>query len=861
MNLVRGSTTKLRREPTRRSWEIATAVLSLGLGLGWSGSTGAAPLTVPPPPELAPGGTLPLLTTAATLGVAAPVRVARTVDSRPSVAWRLPLAFEPADDRAPSDARYAARGPGYSVFINSGGALLALRPSDVDAVPETGSAARAGSRERRHASETRTARSARPDLRFVAVRFEGARVDAEERAQSPMPGRIHRLRGSDPSGWRTGLQAFGRVVYSEVYPGIDVAFYGQGRELEYDFVVDPGADPSRARLRFDGVGSTRIRESGDLVLETGAGELVQRRPVAYQTGADGGREWVDAGYRLESDGSVGFRLGAYDPERTLVIDPVLSYATFVGGTGVDQCWDIAVDEAGNAFVAGETESASLSGLRVVSTNAFRTNYQGGLTGVAGDAFVAKLAPDGTAFEWLTYLGGSDLDAAFALALGSGAEPVVVGFTSSTNFPVTPSAFRTTPGGTTNRYTGRSPLDAFVTRLRADGSGLVASTLFGGDDEDQALDVTLLGDQTIVIAGSAWSTNLPGAVGAGTTVGGGKDGFVAVLRSDLTGVVRARYLGGSGSDSVEGVVFDASGNGLHLVGITESTNLPVVVPVQSTNGGFYDLFAAGLRVSDLEATYTTYLGGSGDDYGYRAGVGPDGRPWLAGVTFSRDLPTANAWVSTNSGGADALLARLSADGKTLELSTYFGGSAGDSFWDVRIDVAGRAHLVGETASTNLPGFTPNAVSGTNRGLTDILIVRVGTDGVPETTPFGAPGDELGYAVATDGAGNAYVAGRVRSVNFPVSGTNVAQAAFGGGRSDGFVLKLAYEPTLSAELAGDGVQLSWPAPNEGFVLESAVAAGGSASWTRETAAVTTAGGRHSVHLPMSATNCVFRLRWER
>ncbi len=878
MNCVPGGRTQLRRKPRVCRLDLVTAVCAIGWGL----SAGAVPLIVPasgvPATANAPGAPMPmpLLSTPATLASASAGETTATGTAPAAVrargmSWQLPLAFEPATEAVPAgssgaDAGYTARGPGYSVHVRAGGAYLALSravtTADADGGTGSGSGGSTATVDRGRLGDGSAlgGRSART-LRVVGVRFEGASDGGTPRVEDPLPGRIHRLQGGRTGAWRTGLQAFGRVVYPGVYDGIDVAYYGRGRELEYDFVVAPGADPGQARLRFEGVRRSWVDARGDLMLETGGGVLVQRRPEAYQQGPEG-RETVEAAYEVAGDGTVGFRLGGYDSERPLVIDPVLSYATFVGGSGLDQCWDIAVDSGGHAYVVGETESVQWSGLRMISTNAFQGEYQGGLAEVAGDAFVAKLAPDGSAFEWFTFLGGSDLDGAYAVAVGAGDEPVVVGFTTSTNFPVTEGAYRSVVGGPTNRFTGRAPMDAFVTRLRADGSGLVASTLFGGDQEDQGLDVVLLPDQSVAIVGSTTSTNLPVTAGV---PGGLRDGFVAVLTADGTGLRQARYLGGSGRDSLEGVALSPGGDLLHVVGITESTNLPVVGSLQSTNAGSFDLLLAGVRVADGEAEYTTYLGGTGDDYGYRVGVGGSGAVWAAGVTFSADFPVASAWVSTNSGFGDGVVVRLSPDGGALELSTYFGGASNDSFWDVAVDPLGQVHLTGETLSTvtNLPGVSADTILSTNLGLSEILLVRVGTNGVPSTTIIGAAGDELGYAVAADAAGNAYVAGRVRSIAFPVTGTNVAQAVYGGDRTDGFALAVAYEPALTAEADGDGIRLSWPAPNAGFVLESApVGAGdGGAGWVSEPAAVLTEGGRHVVRLPMAVTNGVFRLRWAR
>jgi hypothetical protein len=234
-------------------------------------------------------------------------------------------------------------------------------------------------------------------------------------------------------------------------------------------------------------------------------------------------------------------------------------------------------------------------------------------------------------------------------------------------------------------------------------------------------------------------------------------------------------------------------------------------------------------------------------------------WAAGVSYSTNFPVVAAFQSTNAGFSDGVLVRLSAASGAIESSTYFGGSADDSLWDLATDARGYVHLVGETYSPSLPGLSASSILATNAGNSDILIALMAPDGVFSSTFYGATGDELAYGVAADAAGNAYVAGRVRSVNFPVSSTNVAQAVYGGERTDGFVLKVAYEPTLTAARMAEGVQVSWPAPNPGFVLESTPAVPGTGPWKLEKAPVEVLAGRHVVALPLGATNCLFRLRW--
>ncbi len=785
------------------------------------------------------------------LGGSTPLPVSRAMPSALQLPWR----FEAADERAPQGADFSARGHGYSVFVGGAGALVALRAESAGSL-DAGGMDSAGARRR----DGDFARRRGAAYRMVGVRFENARADARPRKEEPLAGRWYRLRGDAAVSKGDASQPCGRVVYGGVYPGIDVAYYGHGRELEYDFIVAPGASPAAARLRFDGVSGLNVNAAGDLELALDGSVLTQRAPVAYQVGPEG-RESVPASYRVTDDGAVEFELGVYDATRALVIDPVLSYASFLGGSALDQCWDVAVDTDGSVVVAGETESETFASLKLGSTNAFQAIYQGGQSGVAGDAFVARLAPDGGQFHWFTYLGGSDYDAALTLALGAGGEPVVGGFTASTNFPVTAGALRTRPTGATNRFTGRFPLDAFVTRLTADGSALVASTLLGGDGEDQAIDLALLSNGQIALGGSTTSSNFPVTLGA-TQIGGGVDGFLAVLSPDGGTLLQSRYLGGSGRDSVEGISVSA-GNLVHVAGLTSSTNFPVVAALQATNAGAIDAFVAGWQPENAGSlTYVTYLGGESDDYGYRAGAGPGGEVWVVGETFSTSFPIVNALQGTNGGASDGFLARLSADGASLQSSSYFGGIGVDALWDVRADALGYVHLAGESASVSLPGMSTNSLSSTNSGGTDLVIARLAADGTIYTTFYGGSGEEIGYGVAADGAGNSYVVGRVRTVNFPVSSTNVAQAVYGGGTTDGLVMKVTYEPALTVALSagGDAVDVSWPAPNPEFVLELAEAPGApaGAGWHAAAEPVSLQSGRHVVRLPLATSSSLFRLR---
>ncbi len=803
---------------------------------------------------------------AAALGplLSAPVHVGQSTPvpraTRPDLT-RWSLAFEPVRDTGASAGSvgsgidYFARAGGYSVFVGSGGAILALpqwpRTVVAAAVENLGL-------DRRHGGRRRPA--AATGCRWLRVRFEGASVDCAPQPEGVLPGVVNRLRGSDPARWQRHLPTHSRIRYDEVYPGIDILFHGSGRQLEYDVIVRPGAHPDLPRLRFDGTRSTTVAADGALHLEMEGGAVVQPRPVAYQEGREG-RERVEVAYAQRADGTIGFAVGPYDISRPLVIDPVLSYATLLGAAGFDQCWDIAPTTDGAAIVVGETEGPDLTAARLLSTNAFLTNFQGGLAGVAGDAFVARLNPEGTAFEWFTYLGGSDLDGAVTLGLGAGDEPVIGGFTTSTNFPLTAGAFQQGLQGDTNIYSGRVSLEGFIARLTADGSGVVAATLFGGENEDQVLDLAVLPDGRVVAVGSTASEALPiPGTAAQSKLGGGVDGFMAVFSADLSTLTAGTYLGGENHDSAEGVVVDGAETA-HVVGITLSTNFPVAFPLQATNAGFADGFAAGVRVADATLVYSTYFGGEFDDDAYRVALGAVGGPWVVGETRSTDFPVINSLQGTNAGIADGFIVHLTANGRTLESSTYFGGESLDAIWDAAVDPSGNLHIVGGTFSETLPGLGVDSLNSTNLGGSDAFAARIATNGTVISTFYGSSAEEIAYGVATDPAGNAYVAGRTRSPEFPVASTNVAQAVYGGGTADGFLLKVTYEPALEATLAADGVVVSWPAPNPAFVLESCSGLGSGEAWLPVDAPAAIEENRYRVRLPAAATNSVFRLRWVR
>lgn len=770
-------------------------------------------------------------------GPAAPIPLLTPAAAAAARPAQPPLAFEPAP-RGAGPWRFAARGDGYLVGLAGHETLLVLREG-------------AGRRRGQDAPAVRGARALR-------LRLENADPNAHWSTAAPQPGRVHRLIGNDPAAWEPGLQPVGEVWWHGIYPGIDIVYRGHGRQLQYDFHVAPGADPAQVRLRFDGARVAGVDEEGALQLQAGGRILRQLRPVAWQDLPEGRRP-VTARYAVGADGAVGFALGGYDPEHPLVIDPILSYATFLGAAGNDQVWDVApADDSGALIVVGETESLRFPTNLFPQDGVFQTNWAGGVFSVGGDAFVARLNAAGTAYDWFTYLGGSDFEAAYSVAVEAGGGIVLGGFTTSTNFPVTAGAFQRTLGGLQPLPVVRYPLDGFVTRLAPDGSALLASTYYGGSGADQIIQLRLADNGDIVAAGQTSSRNLPVPAGAAQPQygGGTNDAFVVRLSRDLATLVGASYHGGPASESAEGLALAADGSVL-IAGYTGSiTNFPLAAPLQATNAGAFDAMVARFNPLLTARLFSTYLGGADSDYAYRIAVRPDGHVILGGETFSTNFPvTPGAFQATNASRLDGFLTALAPDLTGLAWSTYYGGGGDDTVWSLAADAQNRVLAALATGSTNIAGVATNAIQPRNGGGLDVLLARFTPGGqVEQATYYGGAAEEVPYALALDAAGNAYVGGRTRSLNFAVS-TNAAQVVYGGDRTDGFVFKVSFEPELAARLAGGGLEVSWPAPNPDWRLERGLLPGG--AFAPVPGLPELDGGRLRMTVPAADAGAAFRL----
>jgi uncharacterized repeat protein (TIGR01451 family) len=718
---------------------------------------------------------------------------------------RLPLIFEPNQGQSDPQVKFLAHGSGYGLFLTADKAVLTLRHSA---------------------------------LQFSVVRMalEGASANSEVSGADELPGKSNYFIGDDPAKWQTDVPQFARVRYHGVYPGIDLVYYGKQGRLEYDFEAAPGSDPGEVTLRFQGGGNLAINAAGDLVLAVGGGQVTLQAPHVYQRfGADERR--VDGRFELRGRDRVGFALGEYDQRRTLIIDPVLTYSTYLGGsgdeactvilkvaTGVAGCPAVAVDSSLNAYIAGSTMSTNFP-------SGSGSPFQAGLKGTA-NVFIAKFNSTANTLLFSTYLGGNTIDTTAGLAVDAGTNVIVAGNTTSTNFPTNGSnaAFQTTPLSTHNHV--------FVSKLDSLGHTLIYSTYLSGNEVDTATGLALDPSGNAYVTGTTTSTEIdtgfPSTLGSfsdsqytstGKRPGGTSSFFITKLNPSLSGassVPYSTYFGGSTPSNGEtlggGVAVDVNSN-VYITGGTTFTDMPVLNAFQGTLAGGLDVFVASLNpaaVTGTQLLYSTYLGGLGNDIGYGIAVDSALSAYVTGSTTSPDFPAAGTGVfqATLGGGTDAFLAKLGSPGTNgvnvgtvpLNYFTYLGGSGDDVGLGVVVDNIGQssigsqgARITGWTASADFP-VRNNPVQPVFGGGHDAFVARVDTTATSPTatghyaTFLGGSGDDFGTGIAVDFQGASYVAGETKSANFLTEAP--FQPSLDGG-SDAFLSKLG--PLLDLQVS--------------------------------------------------------------
>ncbi len=706
---------------------------------------------------------------------AAPVN--RPLSAAARALEHVPAWFEPNQGLLPPHVKYFSKGAGYALLLEESGAVVSLADGSSSA--------------------------------SVRLTLLGSRTKPEMDAADLQVGRSNYILGNQPSRWTSNVPHYARVRYRDVYAGIDLVYRGAGRQLEYDFVVSPGADPSRIRMRFQGAGSLSLDQNGSLVLGLGDRQILQPKPVVYQD-TPAGRMTVDGSYLVARNREVRFTVGKYDKTKPLVIDPVLVYAGYFGGDGFDSVTGVAHDRDGSVWLTGTTMS-------VVELPAQNEPRQSQIAGTQ-DAFLAKLSVPAngtpTLLYW-TYLGGADREWGGRIWVDPAGMVYATGSTVSFDFPKTANAVSDKLGGAKNTSAVYNQ-DAFVVKINpASPSGadsLVYGSYLGGGLLEVPTALAVDPSGKIYVAGYTSSVDIDPLVST-TLQPANRGGYEAFFYKIEPGAAAGAsllfntYFGGRSTDVATGVGFDASG-AVYISGYTFSDDLPIAGDCHQCvlNGGA-DAFLAKLDLTKTgldTLVYASYLGGSGLDLAQSMAMDASGGIWLTGYTLSPDFPvTPDAYQPVYGGGAaDAFLARVDLSRPPAEIityGTYFGGSGTDIAYGLALLGNGKAAITGYTLSNNLPVIGAPA-SGETRALMADAFVAVldtsvpGVGGLAFSTYFGGTNQDVGLNIAPDPAGNFYVVGYSYSRSLPVTDGNQKRSPFGS--SSGFLLRLDKLPGESA-----------------------------------------------------------------
>ncbi len=563
--------------------------------------------------------------------------------------------------------------------------------------------------------------SAKAPQRWVLkLDFLDANPDVKPIGEHPTPAVISYFKGP-PEQWETGLKTYTTLVYPNLWPGIDLVYTGTVNRLKYQFVVKPGANPSQIRLAYRGATAVRLNEAGQLEVSTPVGGFQDDKPYAYQN-VDGHQVTVDVAYAVETSASADahvyrFHVGAYDPREPLVLDPaMLVYCGYIGGSSADFGEGIAVDGDGNAYVTGSTSSTEATFPVTVGPYLTHNGFW--------DAFVAKVNPDGTGLVYCGYIGGDRYDYSYGIAVDGAGGAYVIGWTESTEatFPATVGPDLT--------YNGQS--DAFVAKVRPDGTGLVYCGYIGGYREDEADSIAVDGYGNAYVTGwtRSFEDTFPVTVGPHLTFSGDLDAFVAKVKADGTRLVYCGYIGGSGADAGSGIAVDRAGNA-YVTGRTSSdqNSFPVTVGPDLTFNGDLDAFMAKVNPDGTGLVYCGYIGGSGTDSGTGIAVDGDGNAYVTGYTPSTEatFPVTIGPDLTFNGWFDAFVAKVTPSGTGLEYCGYIGGIGSDEGYGIAVDGSGNAYVTGVTWSTEATFPVIVGPDLTHNGGRDAFVAKVNPDG--------------------------------------------------------------------------------------------------------------------------------------
>lgn len=672
---------------------------------------------------------------------------------------KLPLSFEANQGQTDSHVKFLARGGNYTLFLTPVDAVLKLYEP--------------------RAKKSLQKRDEPKTSKFTVLRMSlvGANPAPRMEGVNQLAGISNYFIGNDSSKWRTNVPHYSKVQYKDVYPGVDLVYYGKQRQLEYDLVLAPGADPSVVTLAFKGARRMNVDTNGDLVLHTRRGELRHAKPFIYQE-ANGVKQMIAGRYVLKGKHKVGFAVGAYDRNRELVFDPTLSYSTFLGGS--DEDYGNAITLGGGAIVTGSTKDATTDFPK--TTGAYDETINGGT-----DAFVTKLSSDGSSLSFSTFLGASGTDEGNGVGVDNNSNIYVVGSTTSSGFPTTMGAYDTT-------HNGQS--DVFVVKFNSTGTTLSYSTFIGGSSYDYGYGITVNSFAEASVTGETHSSGFPTILADDTTLGGLQDAFVAKVSSTGATLVFSTFLGGSSSDT--GRAIDRG----FVTGYTSSSNFPVPSGVDTSLGGSSDAFVVQIGLTSPTTygpIYGTYLGGDGDDKGY--GIALDSsstpRPYVTGFTdggTTDPFPTTgSAYDTTYNGGVyDAFVTRFANNLSTRDYSTFIGSSGDDYGLAIAVGSSDNVYITGYTTDGSTTHFpTASALYGSFQGGgIDAFVSKFNStlSTLSFSTFIGGNDDDAGQGIVVSGS-DAYVTGYTwdTSTDFPTTMSAYDQSH--NGVTDVFVCKIS------------------------------------------------------------------------
>jgi hypothetical protein len=635
----------------------------------------------------------------------------------------------------------------------------------------------------------------------------GANPQAQIAATGLLPGTVNYLLGNDPAHWRTGIPTYARVEYSSVYPGIDMVYYGTQARLEYDLVVKPGADPHSIRVKYPGADGLRLAPNGDLLLNVAGRETRQLAPVIYQENMAGARTTVRGHYVLFADHEVGLWVSEYDHQLPLIVDPALIYSTFLGGTGADSANALAIDTAGNAYIAGSTSSTDFP----TTAGTVQPNDPTPASNpLISHAFVSKLNPAGTALVYSTYLGGTTAGAFFpdpqefvtGIAIDPSGNVFLGGQTAATDFPTTPGSLQPAAPGCGSGPLFLTSCDGFVTELNPAGAALVYSTYLGGSAEEEISGLARDPNGGIYVTGTTLSTDFPTTPGAlkTTFTPGGRiplfNGFMTKIdpsQGGMAGLIYSTYLGGSNARG-SAVAVDAMGEAF-VTGAATTSDFPVT-PGAFHSAGNSTFYVAKLNTAGSALLYGATIGGQNTplpavfNVSNALAVDASGNAYIVGTTDTSDFPvTPGAFQTTIPGASSAFATKLNPSGGALVYSTFLGGTVpgGISFdqFDtanaIALDATLNAYITGSTRANDFPTSAVtlepecgrngscliDLVNGHDVGNAFVTELSPSGSGLVFSTFLGGSLDDQGRAIAVDGSGNVYVAGAATSCDFPTT----------------------------------------------------------------------------------------------